>query len=69
VNFVGNSGISIQVITSETVQTIGPDTIRTHQSSTNTSANAQGSILGTAISTSGATIALNKSSAIEITRF
>jgi hypothetical protein len=69
VDFVGNSAMSTQVITSETVQTIGPDTIRTHQSSTNTSANAQGSILGVAIATSGATIALNKNSAIEVTRF
>jgi hypothetical protein len=69
VDFIGNSAMSTQVITSETVQTFGPDTIRSHQSSTNTSANAQGSVLGVAISTTGATMALNKNSAIEITRF
>lgn len=67
--FAGNGGQVTQVITSESVQTMGPDTIRTHQSSTNSSANAQGSVLGVAVSTSGATISLNKSSQLEITRF
>ena len=69
IDFTGNGFQVTQLITSESVQTFGPDTIRTHRSSTDASANASGSIFGTPFSTSGGTISLNKNSTIEVTRF
>jgi hypothetical protein len=68
-DFIPNGASSTQVITSESVQTIGPDTIRMHQSSFNASANASGSIFGTSVAVSGGTVSLNKNSTIEVTRF
>jgi hypothetical protein len=68
-DFIPNGASSTQVITSESVQTMGPDTIRTHQSSFNASANVSGSVFGTAVAVSGGTVALNKNSTIEVTRF
>ena len=69
VDFSGNGFQRTQLITSEKVVTFGPTTVRTHERSDTTSANASGSALGIAISTSGATIGVNRSSQIEITRF
>lgn len=69
VDFRANGFQSTQVITSEKVTTFGPTTIRTHEKSDTASADAQGSILGQAFASNGATISVNKNSAIEVTRF
>lgn len=49
----------------EAFSTIGPVTIHTHQRSDSGSANVQGTILGTAVSSSNATVGVNHMSTLE----
>lgn len=65
VTFQENDAQRTQVLTLNEVITVGPSTTRIHQSSDNGSANAQGTILGTPISSTSATVGVNKSSTLE----
>lgn len=68
IDFAGNGFQSTQVIVAERVVTFGPMTVRTHEKSTTTSANASGSALGISVATSAATISVNHSSSLEVTK-
>jgi len=54
-----------RVLAHEAFSTVGPVTIHTHQRSDSGSANVQGTILGTAVSSSNATVGVNHMSTLE----
>lgn len=68
-NFTGNGFQRNQVLTSETVSTFGPTTVRVHQKADTTSANVSGSALGVTFSGGSGNIGVNHSSTLEATRF
>jgi len=67
-SFQGNGFQRTQVITSETVNTFGPTTVRTHSRSDTTSAKVSGSVLGVSFTGGSGTIGVNHNSTLEATR-
>lgn len=65
-HFRENGAQRTQVLALETVTTLGPVTTRTHQKSDNGSANAEGSIFGTPISSTNASVGVNHTSTLEV---
>lgn len=65
VSFQENDAQRTQILDLNEVITVGPSTTRIHQSSDNGSANAQGTILGTPISSTSATVGVNKNASLE----
>jgi hypothetical protein len=68
VDFSANGFQSTQILVLEKVVTFGPTTVRTHEKSNTASANAQGSILGQAITVTDATISVQSNSTLEVIR-
>lgn len=67
IDFRENGAQRTRILALESVTTSGPLTTRVHQRSDNGSANAQGTALGTPISSVSATIGVNHQSTLEIT--
>lgn len=65
-DFQENGAQRTQVLALEQVQTFGSTTVRTHQKSDSGSANARGSIFGVPISSTSASVGVNRNSTLEI---
>jgi hypothetical protein len=67
-NFRENGAQRTRVLALGEEVTVGPFTTRTHQRSDNSSANFSGTIFGTAVSGSNATVGINHNSSMEFIR-
>jgi hypothetical protein len=67
-DFQSNGAQQTRILALEKEDTLGPVTVRTHQHSDNTSANAQGTVFGTSVSSTSAFVGVNRSSTLDIVR-
>jgi hypothetical protein len=66
--FQGDGFQQTRLLAQEEFTTFGPFTIHTHQRADTSSASAQGTVFGTSISSSSATVGINHLSTLEFTR-